>query len=69
MAQADKLVKLLATVGGVGNIPFASGTFGTIPAMVLVGALMVALPAAAVIMVLLRYAHQQYQQSGLYADS
>ena len=29
---------------------------------------MLALPAAAVIMVLLRYAHQQYQQSGLYAD-
>jgi len=30
---------------------------------------MLALPAAAVIMVLLRYAHQQYQQSELYADS
>jgi len=29
---------------------------------------MLALPAAAVIMVLLRYAHQQYQQSKLYAD-
>jgi len=31
--------------------------------------IMLALPAAAVIMVLLRYAHQQYQQSELYADS
>jgi predicted PurR-regulated permease PerM len=30
---------------------------------------MLALPAAAVIMVLLRYAHQQYQQSELYAKS
>jgi predicted PurR-regulated permease PerM len=30
---------------------------------------MLALPAAAVIMVLLRYAHQQYQQSKLYANS
>ena len=30
---------------------------------------MLALPAAAVIMVLLRYLHQQYQQSELYADS
>jgi predicted PurR-regulated permease PerM len=30
---------------------------------------MLALPAAAVIMVLLRYAHRQYQQSELYADS
>ncbi|HEC17826.1 MAG TPA: AI-2E family transporter [Gammaproteobacteria bacterium] len=30
---------------------------------------MLALPAAAVIMVLLRYVHQRYQQSELYADS
>ncbi|MBN4079471.1 AI-2E family transporter [Beggiatoa alba] len=30
---------------------------------------MLALPAAAVIMVLLRYVHQQYRQSELYADS
>lgn len=29
---------------------------------------MLALPVAAVIMVLVRYLHQQYQQSGLYAD-
>ena len=31
--------------------------------------IMLALPAAAVIMVLLRYAHQQYQRSKLYADA
>ena len=30
---------------------------------------LLALPTAAVIMVLLRYLHQRYQQSGLYADS
>jgi len=31
----DNLIKFLATVGGVGNIPWASGTFGTLPPLAL----------------------------------